>query len=197
MARIVALQDDDMARLLLQHWAAGGHTTATGVAQLDDATVVLLNSKTITDDLARIAGRFAGKTVIECSNADGISELRSRASIAEDIAGAMPDANIVKAFNVITPETLRVCVERAGPETNSAYTAGYFCGDDAKAKVLVASLMEEVNLDPIDCGPLSNAVLLESLGVLGKYFEEHVFGPLFSIDVVRKPKDRSPLDRFM
>jgi 8-hydroxy-5-deazaflavin:NADPH oxidoreductase len=119
------------------------------------------------------------------------------ASRAETLAQIYPDARIVKAFNAITVDALALVVSHSGPEIGTVYTSGFYCGDDAEAKRVVASLSAEINPDPIDCGPLSNAILLESLGLLGAYFEAHVFDSVFALSVVRPPIDRSPLDRWM
>ncbi|MBS7611109.1 NADPH-dependent F420 reductase [Candidatus Bathyarchaeota archaeon] len=40
------------------------------------------------------------------------------------------------------------------------------CGDSMEAKKKVVNLINEMGGEPVDCGPLSNAVLLEALGVL-------------------------------
>ncbi|MEM2238781.1 MAG: NADPH-dependent F420 reductase [Candidatus Bathyarchaeia archaeon] len=40
------------------------------------------------------------------------------------------------------------------------------CGDSMEAKKKVANLINEMGGEPVDCGPLSNAILLEALGVL-------------------------------
>ncbi len=40
------------------------------------------------------------------------------------------------------------------------------CGDSMEAKKKVVNLIDEMGGEPVDCGPLSNAFLLEALGVL-------------------------------
>ena len=42
--------------------------------------------------------------------------------------------------------------------------SAYLCGDDAGAKAIVGGLAEELGFVAVDCGPLSNAWLMEVLG---------------------------------
>jgi predicted dinucleotide-binding enzyme len=43
---------------------------------------------------------------------------------------------------------------------------GFYCGDDAAAKAVVANLIQETGLEPLDVGPLANARYLEPLAML-------------------------------
>ncbi|MDQ2908642.1 MAG: hypothetical protein M3R44_04740 [Candidatus Eremiobacteraeota bacterium] len=163
-----------------------------------DAEVVLLDLEGASArDGARLASHLEGKTVIDCSNVANVKELRSgAASIAEDLARECPGAAVVKALNVITAAALRDVLKHGGAETRQGYVSGYFCGDDDKARRTAAALIEEAQLDPTDCGPLSNATLLEALGLLAHHLEAHA-GPHFTIDVIRAHGDSSPLDHWM
>ena len=42
----------------------------------------------------------------------------------------------------------------------------FYCGDDEEAKAAVKYLIEATGMDPIDCGPLNSARLLEPMAVL-------------------------------
>lgn len=58
--------------------------------------------------------------------------------------------------------------------------------------------MDEAHLDPTDCGALTNATLLEALGLLARHLEgQATFGQYFTISVVRAHDDSSPLDHWM
>ncbi len=80
--------------------------------------------------------------------------------IAEEIAKRSPDARVVKAFNSIYFENLEK------PQYGATKAGSFFCGDDDQAKAVVAQLSRDIGFDPVDCGPLTNARLLEPLAVL-------------------------------
>jgi len=195
--RIVAIGAGDTGRLLCELWADhGGHSTSDAPSDIQGASVVLLGSAqgTMPDEVDAV---MAGKIVIDCSSASNVQALREHSSRSEALAEKYPGARIVKALNAISVGALEFVAHQKGPEIHEVFTSGFYCGDDAEAKSIVASLISEINLDPIDCGPLSNAVLLDGLGMLGQYLGANVFSSSFAITVVRKPADRSPLDRSM
>jgi len=195
--RIVAIDAGDTGRLLCKLWAnIGSHSTSDAPSDIQGASVVLLGSARGTTPGEVDAG-LAGKIVIDCSSASNAQAFREHSSRAEALAEQHPGARIVKALNAISVGALEFVAHQKGPEIHEVFTSAFYCGDDAEAKSIVASLISEINLDPIDCGPLSNAVLLDGLGVLEQYLGAHVFRSLFAITVVRKPADRSPLDRWM
>jgi len=110
------------------------------------------------------AGSLHGKILVDCTNplAADLSGLLIglTTSGAEQVANWAPQARVVKAFNTIG----------AGNFGNAQFGAqradGYYCGDDAAAKSVVARLTQEVGMDPVDAGPLRNARLLEPLALL-------------------------------
>jgi len=205
--RIVAVNAAEKSHLFLQLWAANGHHTSAialdVLAELDgtvEADVILLDLQGVAADNAdRLARHLNGRTVIDCSNPSNVAELRcGAASIAEQVARACPGAAVVKALNVITPAALRHVLKQAGAEGVRGYTSGYYCGDDDAARRTAAALIDEANLDAMDCGPLTNATLLEALGLLAHHLEEQAtLGEYFTISIVRKHGDNSPLDHWM
>ncbi len=205
--RIVAVNASERIQLLLQRWGAGGHhvnsialEAAAELEEIVDADVILLDLQGVgASNAEKLARHLDGKTVIECSNPSNVAELRSgSASIAEQVARACPGAAVVKALNVITSAALRHVLKQGGAEGLEGYTSGYYCGDDQQARRTAGALIDELHLDPIDCGPLTNATLLEALGLLAHHLEgQTAFGPHFTISIVRAHGDSSPLDRWM
>jgi len=202
----VAMNAGDKGHLLLDRWSANGHdtdaTSFDAIAVLDEpleADVVLLDlGGAGVNDSAMLARHLDGKTIIDCSNVDSVRELRSSASLAEQVAQACPRASVVKALNVITFATLENAFKRGGAEGRKGYLSGYYCGDDDGARRTAAALIEEAQLEPTDCGPLSNATLLEGLGLLARQLEGHAdYGPYFTISITRTHDDSSPLDHWM
>jgi len=44
--------------------------------------------------------------------------------------------------------------------------SAFYCGDDAEAKAAVAALLRDLDLEPVDAGPLSSARYIEPAGML-------------------------------
>ena len=78
---------------------------------------------------------------------------------AERIAGWLPEANVVKAFNTVFAGNLV-----GAPE--GAVLDGFVAADDAAAKETVVLLTEATGLRPVDVGPLGAARQLEQLAWL-------------------------------
>ena len=77
-------------------------------------------------------------------------------SVRAPVGGAC----VVKALNHIYAEALDAL------RGNGARPVAYYCGDDAGAKQLVASLLDGVGLRAVDAGPLRSARYLEPLAAL-------------------------------
>ena len=87
-------------------------------------------------------------------------------SAAEDIAKALPGLKIVKAFN-----TLFAQVIAEGPALPDGKVArAFYAGDSERAKATVRTLIESLQFQPVDAGPLKNARYLEPLAGLNIYF---------------------------
>jgi predicted dinucleotide-binding enzyme len=88
-------------------------------------------------------------------------------SAAETIRAALPaGARLVKAFNTTFAGTL-VAGEVAGRPLDV-----FLASDDAGAKDVVATLVRDGGLVPVDVGPLERARQLEQLGFLGIVLQE-------------------------
>jgi NADPH-dependent F420 reductase len=114
----------------------------------------------------RSAGHVSGKTVIEISNPlkpdmSGLL-IGHTSSAAEEIAKALPEAKLVKAFNTIFAQVLNDGADLG----NGRRAAVLYAGDDNAAKQAVRTLIESMGFEAIDAGPLSNARYLEPMGML-------------------------------
>ena len=119
-----------------------------------------------TADALAAAGPLLGKILVDATNALRADysplQFAQAGSAAEEIARLQPGARVVKAFNTLSGYTLGNGRLRFG-ETS---VTGFYCGDDAAAKQVIAGLMRPAGLAPLDAGPLANARHLESLGQL-------------------------------
>jgi predicted dinucleotide-binding enzyme len=105
-----------------------------------------------------IEPHVAGKPIIDVSN--GPQAVESGRSLAEDLAQRLPEAHVVKAFNTIFASRLAEPVDAGQP------LDGYLAGDDADAKAMVAGLVADVGLEPMDVGDLQMARVLEGMAWL-------------------------------
>jgi predicted dinucleotide-binding enzyme len=80
-------------------------------------------------------------------------------SAGEELA-RLTGARVVKAFNTMGAE------HYLDPMLGGEVASLLLAGDDAAAKQLVWSLAEQLGFAPVDAGPLSAAVYLESLAAL-------------------------------
>ena len=117
----------------------------------------------------RALGSLAGKIVIDITNpltADYMGlTLGYDTSAAEEIAKAVPEAEVVKAFNTLFAQVLA-----DGPQFADGQIApAFFAGDSERAKQTAQALIESLGFTPIDAGPLKNARYLEPLAALNIY----------------------------
>ena len=142
---------------------------ATGGAYVNAASfgevIVLVSSWQHTQSVIEAAGPLQGKILIDATKPEKAEdyglEIGHTTSGAELIAKWAKGAKVVKAFNHIYAEVVDE-VEAFGTEE----AAAFYCGDDIEAKRTVASLIRNMEFDPIDCGPLQNARYLEPLAQL-------------------------------
>ncbi|WAL84003.1 NADPH-dependent F420 reductase [Pandoraea sp. XJJ-1] len=145
---------------------------ATTAAQAvgDSEIVVLATGYGDAVEALRSVGNLTGKTVIDITNpltADYMSlTIGHETSAAEEIARAVPGAEVVKAFNTLFAQVLA-----DGPAfANGQRGSVFFAGDSSDAKARVKSLIESLGFQPVDAGGLKNARYLEPLAGLNIYF---------------------------
>jgi len=119
-------------------------------------------------DAIRASGPIDGKTVVEISNPlkpdmSGLA-VGHTTSAAEDVAKALSNTKVVKAFNTVFAQVLGAPAASSGAKVQV-----FYAGDDAGAKGSVRSLIESMGFEPVDAGPLTNARLLEPLGMFNIY----------------------------
>lgn len=106
-------------------------------------------------------GDWSGKIVVDATNR--LIPGQPDQSAAEIVAGLVPGAAVVKAFNTIGAEHF------VDPIIDGQAVSMFICSDDAQAKSTVGELVTALGFDLVDAGPLANARLLESLAELWIY----------------------------
>ncbi len=152
-------RDSNSAKVgaLRTSWAGVVVASVAEAVKSAEAVVIAVPGSVVGDTVTE-SGDWSGKIVIDTTNRFGASDEFSSAS--EEIAQKSPGSRVVKAFNTIG-------YERYGRPTFGSERASMFlCGDDADAKSVVAGLIGELGFEPVDCGLLVNAAMLESLARL-------------------------------
>jgi len=116
------------------------------------------------------AGAFAGKLVIDATNAIDESSgqpelaLASEGSAGEQLQRALPDARVVKCFNTVAASLM------FRPQTAFGPPDMFIAGDDARAKKRVRAILEDFGWPSvIDFGPIRSARWLEAMTVAWLY----------------------------
>jgi NADPH-dependent F420 reductase len=146
--------------------ATGASVARSNTAAVKAADIVVLatpftSASVIADEIRDLV---AGKVVVDVSNrmsfgADG-PDMDTTTSNAEELAGLLPAAHVVKAFNTLFASN------QADPILDDVQLDGFVAGDDAAAKATVLKLVASIGLEPVDVGPLRRARQLESLAFL-------------------------------
>jgi predicted dinucleotide-binding enzyme len=109
--------------------------------------------------------QLAGKVVVDITNPLNFATFDSLtvpadSSAAAEIAAALPQSRVLKAFNTNFAATLAAGTVGALP------TTVLIVGDDADAKALLVGVVTAGGLHAIDAGALSRARELEAVGFL-------------------------------
>lgn len=130
---------------LAASWRETGHdvTVSTRETVLDtaasaDVVVLALPAAAVSEAIAN-PDLLDGKIVVDATNnvSGGPSGL--------EIAALMPEARYVKSFNTVFSTFMHDTPPGPG-------AACLYCGDDPSAKDIVAKLIEEIGLEPVDVG---------------------------------------------
>jgi predicted dinucleotide-binding enzyme len=164
----VTARDLDKATALANEF--GSVKAAATASALGDSNVVIVATG-YADAVPALQslGDLAGRVVIDITNpltADYMGlTIGHSTSAAEEIAAAIPGANVVKAFNTVFAQLLA-----EGPTLAGAQVPVYYAADSEQARQTAHVLIDSIGFLPVDAGPLKNARYLEPLGGLNIYF---------------------------
>lgn len=190
---------------LAQVWSAKGHEVVIGVrdpnspkaqqalanlgsggravslpeaAAFGEVLAIALPWNAVRESLAAM-GDLRGKIIIDATNRFN-AEPGDAPSAAEDIARLATGAHVVKAFNTMGWESLH------NPIFNGVPVTAFICGDDATAKSTVMNLAQEMGINAVDAGPLSNARAVEALAQLWVYMMRSGAGRDMAFTLIRR-----------
>lgn len=128
--------------------------------------VVLATPWTVAADALRQVGDVPQKKILwDCTNAlkPDLSGLLvgTNTSGAEEIAKCAPWATVVKAIPPFAE-----MLHSTNMLINSQRVGVFVCGDDSDARAVVAKLVSELDVEPVDAGPLVLARYVEPAAML-------------------------------
>lgn len=154
----------DRSNELLQLPGVVGVTSS--LSDLDSNTPVIIYAGPYDHAQATLQGvdDFAGAILIDCTNPlnktfDAL-QLGHCESAGERMGQWARGARVVKSFNTTSVATM------AEPNYGEHQATQFYCGDDDAAKQVVAGLIHELGLEPVDAGPLRHARYLEATAML-------------------------------
>jgi 8-hydroxy-5-deazaflavin:NADPH oxidoreductase len=164
----VTARDAAKAQALAQQYGAQA-LPAAGAAKAAEVIVVATPYAEVADALAK-AGDLSGKVVIDITNPVtpdymGLT-IGHSTSAAEEIARAVPGAEVVKGFNTVFAQVLAEGANLGGDQKVTVFLAS----DSERAKQKARELAESMGFQTMDAGGLKNARYLEPLGGLNIYF---------------------------
>lgn len=117
----------------------------------------------------RSVGNLAGKVVVDITNpltADYMGlTIGHSTSAAEEIARAVPGAEVVKAFNTVFAQVLAEGADFG----NGRIVEVFVASDSERAKQTARAIAESIGFAVVDAGPLKNARYLEPVAGLNIY----------------------------
>ncbi len=172
MSHITIIGTGNMGPAIAAIATKGGHTVELlDTSDADkpvtgDIVVLAVPYPAIPDVIAERGDSLAGKVVVDITNPLDFETFDSLVvpadgSAAAQIAAALPDSKVLKAFNTTFAGTLA-----SGTVGGAAPTTVLIAGDDADAKALLADVVTSGGLNAIDAGSLRRARELEALGFL-------------------------------
>jgi 8-hydroxy-5-deazaflavin:NADPH oxidoreductase len=147
----------------------GARSAAVDGAAKDAEVVVLATGYGDAVAALHAVGHLEGKVVIDITNpltADymGLS-IGHDTSAAEEIAKAVPGAEVVKGFNTVFAQVLA-----EGSDIGGRKVSVFLASDSSRAKDSASTIARSLGFDVVDAGGLKNARYLEPLAGLNIYF---------------------------
>src|SRR3954464_4001177 len=171
MAQLSILGTGNMGQAIAAVAGKGGHTVQLlGSGDVDtpiagDVVVLAVYYGSVDDVLAQRREQLAGKIVVDITNPVNVETFDSLvvpadSSATAEIAAALPQSRVLKAFNTTFAATL------ASGTVGGQRTTVLIAGDDTEAKSLLAGIVTAAGLRAIDAGSLRRARELEAVGFL-------------------------------
>ena len=166
----------------------GGHPvdTPTGAAAWGDIVVLAVKGDAAVELATSVKDQTAGKVVIDTTNPLEFSTGKPglfvgwNDSLGEQIQRAIPDAKVVKAYNIVG-NTLMI-----DPELPGGPPTMLIAGDDADAKTTVTDLLTDTGWEVSDLGGIEGSRHLEAMCIAWVLYGINAGGWDHAFKVLRK-----------
>ncbi|MDH3533918.1 MAG: NAD(P)-binding domain-containing protein, partial [Gammaproteobacteria bacterium] len=149
---------------LIEKIGQGASATTQAEAAAAADIVVLAVPGLLAGEITASLGDLSGKIIIDPTNPLQRSLMTFRHGVetsnAEIIQAMAPRAEVVKAFNTLSWETM------VDPDSARGPVSVPLAGNSGSAKKVVAELVAGMGLEPIDVGPVESAHWLEGMLIL-------------------------------
>jgi predicted dinucleotide-binding enzyme len=169
MTNVTIFGSGNMGQAIAGVLAAGGasvqHIGQGGGTVSGDVVVLAVPYPALEAIVASHGDQLAGKVVVDITNPLDFSTFDSLvvpagSSAAAELAAALPDSRVLKAFNTNFAATL------ASGKVGDLGTTVLIAGDDEAAKQALSALVTDGGLQAVDAGSLQRAHELEAIGFL-------------------------------
>jgi 8-hydroxy-5-deazaflavin:NADPH oxidoreductase len=170
MAQVTIIGAGNMGQALASVVTAGG-STVQQLTRADadqpvtgDIVVLAVPHPSVAQVIAERGEQLAGKVVVDITNPISFETFQltvpADASAASEIAAALPQSRVLKAFNTTFGPTL------AAGTVGEVPTTVLIAGDDEDAKSQLSDIVTAGGLRALDAGPLQRARELEAMAFL-------------------------------
>jgi len=171
MAHISIIGSGNMGQAISGLAGKGGNTVElisssdTDRAVTGDIVVLAVPYPSVAQVITQRGAQLAGKVVVDITNPLNFETFDSLTvpadgSAAAEIAAALPESHVVKAFNTNFAGTLAIGT------VGGQQTTVLIAGDDADAKAALVGVISAAGLRAVDAGSLKRARELEAVGFL-------------------------------
>lgn len=170
MSSISIIGNGNMGQAIAAVAGRGGHDVqligeGEAPGTLGDVVVLAIPYGAVSSVLDTYREALVGKVVVDITNPVNFETFDSLTvaadgSAAAEIAAALPESKVLKAFNTTFAGTL------AAGTVGDLTTTVLIAGDDADAKSALAAIVTSGGLKAIDAGSLKRAREMEALGFL-------------------------------
>lgn len=170
MTNISIIGTGNMSQAIATLAARGGHSVQKigrdeDTAITGEVVVLAVPYPAVSSVIEERGEQLAGKIVVDITNPLNFETFDSLvvpadSSAAAEIAAALPQSRVLKAFNTTFASTL------TSGTVSALTTTVLIAGDDAAAKSTLADIVTSGDLHAIDAGALTRARELEAIGFL-------------------------------
>lgn len=166
-------RDAEKAKNLAEALGSGVKSGLLGESVSGEVVILTLPYMAIFEVLEKFKTQLAGKILVDISNPVDFQTMRMLpppgTSGAQELAKHLPpSAKLVKAFNTTFSGTLLT------GEISGSKLDVFIAGDDDSAKDIIAGIVTDSGMRPLDVGPLANAGYLEGFQLIHMLLQEQL-----------------------